>query len=719
MKTANDRISELELELASARARLGECEATLQALGDGEADALVVSGVNGEEIHRIFKVGGIADSLFNLVGNPSFIVDAANRIIQANDAGTAMFGPIPENAVFQEGVPLRPMGGRAGNRSGGEFSVDWLSASKPISGVDMAYQREDGEIRYFQIDAKPINDTGKTRMGGLISLTDITDRKRAEIQSAVRNGQLDYQLQLTKSITENVTEGLILMDQSCRVVMQNRASARLLGLGENTLIGRDFFEQVRFEADPDTALPLPNLTLWRSRASGTDSFRALLVQADGVRIPTHCFHSILDSGDGSILVITDIRMQIQAEKALVQSVEKQRQSQKMEAIGRLAGGIAHDFNNLLLAILGFTDLSMALTRDPKIQENLEEVKKAGNRAAVLTAQLLAYSRKQVIALKVRPVNSVVEECRRLLDRLIGENVRVDILLSGENLNANMDEAKIQQVLINVALNARDSMPGGGTLSISTMEMKLAKQELSGIVGELLKEGGEGPAPGRYAVIEVKDTGHGMSRETLDRLFEPFFTTKEFGKGSGLGLSTAYGIVRQMNGFIQVFSEVENGSVFKILLPLVEGAVHEKRPELKLAANSGAGETILVVEDEDVVRKMIVQLLTQNGYKVIEACNGVDALERLSSHTLRPNLIVTDVLMDKMGGIELAAKLNERFPEVNVLFISGYAAEIYEFPVSEMGESHFLAKPFPPAEFLKKIQFMLKMKRKAALKDSVA
>ncbi|MDB5051563.1 MAG: putative Histidine kinase [Fibrobacteres bacterium] len=699
---------ESDKALALALTRAAEDDSIPSAIVHHNADAQAASGLHGEDLRNIMKPGSIADSLFNLVDNPTFIVDSANRILQVNDSGKRLFGHLPENAPFHSEVFLRPIGVRSG--SSREFPADWLAGGVPMTGIDMSHQRQDGEIRYFQIDAKPILDAKMACTGGLISLTDITDRKRAEIQSTVRNGQLHYQLQLTKSITDNVSEGLILMDQQDRVILQNRASARLFGLPEGALIGKLFFDRIQFEPDPDVALPIPDFTVGRPLVSGKQSFRALLVQADGTRIPTHCFHSILATGDGSLLVISDIRVQIQAEKALVQSVQKQRQSQKMEAIGRLAGGIAHDFNNLLHAILGFTDLTLAMTQEPVILSNLTEVKKAGDRAVVLTSQLLAYSRKQVIALKTRPINDVVEECRKLLDRLIGENIRIEIDLSEKALKADMDEAKIQQVLINIALNARDSMQEGGTLGIRTLEVDLAKQDASGTVGELLKEGGEGPPPGRYAVIEVTDTGHGMSAETLDRLFEPFFTTKDFGKGSGLGLSTAFGIVRQMNGYIQVFSKVDKGSMFKILLPMAEGAVHEHKPIQKSAPNLGSGETILVVEDETVVRKLIVQILTQTGYRVIEACNGVDALEKVASYPPHLDLIVTDVLMDKMGGIELAVNLKKQYPDVNILFISGYAAETYEFPVSDFGESFFLAKPFYPGAFLKKIQSLLKMKR---------
>lgn len=255
------------------------------------------------------------------------------------------------------------------------------------------------------------------------------------------------------------------------------------------------------------------------------------------------------------------------------------------------------------------------------------------------------------------------------------------------------------------------MPEGGDISIRTCDAILEKPDDSDIVGEARNDGGEGPPSGRYAVIEVADKGQGMDSRTLDRLFEPFFTTKEFGKGSGLGLSTAYGIVRQMDGYIQVFTEVGKGSVFRILLPLVAGPLHEPAPAPRIQPEMGSGETLLVVEDESLVRKLVFQILSGCGYKVIEASNGCDALEKLGDPLPHLDLIVTDVMMDRMGGIELALNLNRLYPDVDVLFMSRYAAETYVFPQSDRGESYFLGKPFSPVDFLKKVQGMLAAKRR--------
>lgn len=252
------------------------------------------------------------------------------------------------------------------------------------------------------------------------------------------------------------------------------------------------------------------------------------------------------------------------------------------------------------------------------------------------------------------------------------------------------------------------MPKGGILTIRTRKCVLSNRDLTGIVGTLRREGEEGPPAAEYGSIEMADTGHGMDSGVIDRLFEPFFTTKEFGRGSGLGLSTAFGIVRQMGGYIQVFSEEGRGSMFRILLPLSAGAEpidSGKTGKQLLRKNLGAGKTVLLVEDEDMVRTLLKGILSQSGYQVIEAGNGEEALEKLGSADVHPDLVVTDVVMERMGGIELAARLRKLDPDSRILFISGYAADADELPRSSSGELCFLAKPFLADEFLNKVNAM--------------
>lgn len=713
-------IETMRSELNATRMRLREAETTLQSIHKAKVEALVGSGSGGEEIKEILQAGSLADTLFNLVAHPILIVDASNCILRINDAARRLAGDGRESMPFNSSLPLQNMDGKPfpAGKVGNALPEGWIQAGHHLTGRDVAFARPDGETRYFLLDAKPVHLLIEGFSGGIISLTDITDRKRAEILSAVRNEQLRYQFQMTKSITDNVNEALILMDEDNRVLFQNPAAFRILHLSNHEMIGKVFFDKVFFEPDPEA----PSGQTWQPGSESVlpemRNLRALFVEANGNKVPVNCFYSTFIDGKGlrgSVLVITDIRIQVMAERALLQSVEKQRHSQKIEAIGRLAGGIAHDFNNLLLAILGFTDLSMAKIDDPDVLSYLMEVKKAGEKAAILTSQLLAYSRKQILAPKVRPINAIVEEARKLLDLLIGDNVRMETDLTAEEILVSIDEAKIQQVLVNIIINARDSMPDGGSLLVRTSRLCLAKQDHTGIVGDLRKDGEEGPLAGEYGLIEVTDTGHGMGKEILDRLFEPFFTTKAFGKGSGLGLSTAFGIVRQMGGYIQVFSEERKGSVFKLLLPVARPVVGstDQVPTPADPPAEGTGETILLVEDAAMVRKLLRSILAEGKYRVIEAENGVDALEKLDAGKVHLDLVVTDVMMDKMGGVELADRLKGLYPDVNVLFMSGYAEDAHQFPESDNGESYFVAKPFHPQDFLKKVAALLDLRRKQA------
>jgi two-component system cell cycle sensor histidine kinase/response regulator CckA len=441
--------------------------------------------------------------------------------------------------------------------------------------------------------------------------------------------------------------------------------------------------------------------------------RGLLERRGGGWLPIQfAFHPLKGKFEkpGRILVISDVSELVSSEQALRQSIEKQQHSQRMEAIGRLAGGIAHDFNNLLLAILGFTELSLAQVREgTQVHENLKEVKRAGERAAALTSQLLAYSRKQVLDPKVRDLNDAVHDVLKMLGRLIGEHIRLEVDIGPELLPARFDQSKLQQVMVNMTLNARDAMPDGGALTLRTGLARIAKGDRSGMVREVTRENEDGIPPGDFVFMEIEDTGHGMAEEVLDHLFEPFFTTKEFGKGSGLGLSTAYGIVKQMGGHVQVYSAPGKGTRFRVLLPQAPHAhlIRDAAPAEKPPERAGAGERILLVEDEAVVRRLLAKILTEEGYQVIEAMDGEDALRCMPGPDEPPlSLVVTDIVMDRMGGIELAESLSRSHPRLDVLFISGYTEDAHKLPLEGPERPFFAAKPFRPADFLKQVRLIL-------------
>ncbi len=380
-----------------------------------------------------------------------------------------------------------------------------------------------------------------------------------------------------------------------------------------------------------------------------------------------------------------------------------RQAQKMEAVGRLAGGVAHDFNNLLTAILGSVELLLReLEPASPLRQDAAEIKKAGERAAALTRQLLAYSRRQVLNPEVLDLNRVVADMDRMLQRLIGEDV--DLLTRpAPDLDAvRADRGQIEQVLVNLVLNARDAMPQGGKLTIETANVELDP----GYV-----ETHEGARAGAYALLAVSDTGSGMDAETTAHLFEPFFTTKEVGKGTGLGLATVYGIVKQSEGYITAYSEPGHGTTFKIYLPraAAPGAASPTPPAPPAPqgkATARGSETILVVEDEEAVRSLSRRALEASGYTVLAAADGPDAVRLLERYRGPIHLVLTDVIMPGMNGRELAQRLVQRRPGLRVLYMSGYPGDaIVHRGALEPGTA-FLQKPFMPEDLARKVREVL-------------
>jgi two-component system cell cycle sensor histidine kinase/response regulator CckA len=378
--------------------------------------------------------------------------------------------------------------------------------------------------------------------------------------------------------------------------------------------------------------------------------------------------------------------------------EQFRQSQKLEAVGQLAGGVAHDFNNLLTVITGYSELSLrGLDKDTPLYSNLEEIKKAGESAATLTRQLLAFSRKQVLQPKVLQLNVIVNDVNKMLQRLIGEDIDLLTVLEPSLGQIKADPGQIEQVILNLAVNARDAMPQGGRLSIETTNVYLDEQYARRHTAI---------QPGHYVMLAVSDTGCGIDAEIQVRMFEPFFTTKEHGKGTGLGLSTVYGIVKQSDGNIWVYSEVGKGTTFKVYLPRVdEGAQEYKRSAETEKALQGT-ETILLAEDEDIVRKLARQVLEMYGYQVLEAANGDAALLICERYTEPIHLLITDVVMPEMSGRELAERWSQLCPEMRVLFMSGYTDDaIVHQGVLDAG-ANFIQKPFSPDALAGKVREVL-------------
>ncbi|MHB8836016.1 MAG: hybrid sensor histidine kinase/response regulator [Candidatus Methylomirabilia bacterium] len=398
------------------------------------------------------------------------------------------------------------------------------------------------------------------------------------------------------------------------------------------------------------------------------------------------------------IVLSDIneRVRLAEEKARLE--DQLRQSQKMEAIGRLAGGVAHDFNNITAIVLGYAEMLLGRLgpADPS-RKHVEQILAAGRRSAVLTRQLLAFGRRQTLLPEVLDLNALLRNLDTMLRRVIGEDVRLELKLAAQLGRVTADPGQLEQVVTNLVVNARDAMPGGGRLTLETADVEL---------DELSAPGREGVVPGRYVRLAITDTGCGLDKAALSRLFEPFYTTKERGKGTGLGLATAYGIVKQFGGYIWASSEPGVGTTFRIYLPWTDAQPRAKAPEAAGAALRGVGELILLVEDEAPLREMCATILSNLGYRVSAAANGPEALRLVQEQGIAPDLFLTDVIMPGMSGAQLAQRLGKDRPGLKVLYMSGYPDEaIAPHGILEPG-THFIQKPFTEGSLAAKVREVL-------------
>jgi PAS domain S-box-containing protein len=434
---------------------------------------------------------------------------------------------------------------------------------------------------------------------------------------------------------------------------------------------------------------------FESGNGGISQYR--LVARDGRILWVEARTTVVKNAEGRPVGMRGVMMDITAgketDRAKSQLEEELRQAQKIESIGRLAGGVAHDFNNLLTAINGYADLMLEdLADDHRWRGAVTEIRRAGERAADLTGQLLAFSRRQLLQPRVLDLNVLVTESTKMLTRLLGEDIEVITSLDPTLGHVTADAGQLHQIILNLAVNARDAMPRGGQLTIETQNVVLDEEQLHLSL-----------PPGAYVMLAVSDNGSGMDQETLSRIFDPFFTTKESTKGTGLGLSTVYGIVKQSGGTIFVYSEPGRGTTFKIYLPRSDKAVSATtEPRVEVDTLRGS-ETVLVVEDEEAVRKLIEQALRKYGYRVIEATNGAEALRVCENHDPPIRLMVTDVVMPGMSGRELAARVREQLPDLRVLYMSGYTDDTVIRHGLLDASMFFLQKPFTPSALARKVR----------------
>jgi signal transduction histidine kinase/CheY-like chemotaxis protein len=534
--------------------------------------------------------------------------------------------------------------------------------------------------RTYDVHLSPLLDWRGQLAGRVVVLRDITDHKRVE--EGLRKAEREKAL-----ILESISEIVTYQDRDLRIVWTNQAVDRTTSPTANGPVGQHCYEAWQQRDRPCEECPV-------EKALNTGQPHGDRVVAPDQRTWSVRAYPVRGAGDeivGAVEVALDITERENLERQFLQA-------QRMEAVGRLAGGVAHDFNNLLTAILGYTSLLLSESGlAESTRADLQEIQQAAHRAASLTRQLLAFGRKQILQPRTLDLNAVVSNLAKMIRRLVGEDIELITELDPALGSVRADPGQIEQLIMNLIVNARDAMPHGGKLVLKTANLELDKT---------CDHGQADIEPGSYVMLAVSDTGLGMDRETLSRVFEPFFTTKEGGKGTGLGLSTVYGIVRQHGGTIWPYSEPGQGSTFKICLPRVDQVVDPQEANAAFIELLRGTETILLAEDEDGVRALTRTALQRYGYTVLEARDGVEAISICQQHEGPVHLLLTDVVMPGMSGRELAESLSPFRPETKVLYMSGHTDDAIVRHGILDSSVPFLQKPFAVGVLIYKVREVL-------------
>lgn len=547
------------------------------------------------------------------------------------------------------------------------------------------------EHNFPQIDSKIMSIDAhrlysKPKKTGMILLTidDITDQKKIEKQQPIP--EIIY-----KEIFDSISEAICILDENGVFLNVNKYAEKMYQYPRECLIGKT----QEFVSTPDkNDLNAFTNAIRKAYAGELQWYEFWGLKKDGTVFPEE-----INLTQGEYVgkrVVVALARDISNRRVLE---EQLRQSQKMESIGELAGGAAHDFNNILTVINGYAQILMKkFARDDPVYESMKRVLEAGEKGARLTNQLLSFSRKQTINPEVLDLNEVIANIQNMLTRLISESIRLEAML-GEGIGAvKVDRGQLEQVIINIVINARDAMPNGGKLTLETKNVNFDQSYIKTHFG----------APtGKYVMLAISDTGIGMDKEIQEHIFEPFFTTKEKGTGTGLGLSIVYGIVKQSGGEITVYSEKGLGTSFSIYFPDVqEGIISEEKDVLSKSFDLSGTETILIVEDEDMVREMVSESLRPYGYHLIEARDGNDAMLRCKEYKKPIDIVLTDIVMPQMSGKELIVRLRELNPGVKVLFMSGYTDKtVVNYGILDL-HANFIHKPFSLVELIRKIREIL-------------
>ena len=640
----------------------------------------------------------LSSELLEALPDAIVAVNREGTIVQVNSQTLALFGYSRGELVGQKVEILVPESYRPQHHQHREKFAEIPKTRRMGADLDLYGRRRNGSQFPVEISLSPVST--EKGMFVLSAIRDISDRKRIAEELRRANEELhrrtaeqlgEYRSRLA-SIIDSSEDAIIGKGLDGIITSWNKGAERVYGYTPEEVVGK----HISILAPSDRPDEIPEILKKIARGESVEHYESVRVTKDGQPLNVSISVSPLRDAKGEVVgasaIARDITAQRKAEGQL-------HQSQKMEAIGRLAGGVAHDFNNILAIISACTEfLRDRIDRAAESSQYVENIQKSIERGSSLTRQLLTFSRSSVIRPRVLDLNERLKDVGKLLRPLMGDDVDILIVSKSPAAVVEADPGQLDQIVVNLAVNARDAMPHGGKFILETRSEK---------VDEAFAEQHQNMAPGKYVLLAVSDTGSGMDEATVARIFEPFFTTKEVGKGNGLGLATVYGIVKQSAGHILVYSELGHGTTFKIYLPSADHKIGlASKPEVETVSPKRQGTTILLVEDDEIMRRLTRQLLQEHGYTIVEADDGKSALEWVASHPEPIDLVLTDVVMRRMSGPELVERLNASHPNLKVVYMSGYTGElIAEREVLKRGVT-LLEKPFTRTALLNTIHATL-------------
>jgi PAS domain S-box-containing protein len=636
----------------------------------------------------------LSASILEAIPDAVFAINQQGVIIQVNSQTEGLFGYTRDELIGQSVEMLVPERQRAQHHQHRDSYYARPKIRRMGSGLDLYGRRRDGTEFPVEISLSPV----ATGNGAIVLsvIRDISDRKR--IEEELRRANEELERRKTRELRDSQNRLALIVNSSQDAIIGknldgiitqwNKGAEQIYGYTAAEIIGRN----VSVLCPPERPDEIPGILEKIRHGQRVEYFESVRITKDGRRLHMSISVSPIYDADGGIVGASAIGRNITAQKKIEDQL---RQSQKMEAVGRLAGGVAHDFNNLLGIVTACTEL-LRRRVDIESLEYIDNIREAANRGASLTRQLLAFGRRQPVQAQILDLNDRLREVSKLLKPLMGDDVEIVLPSRSTAAVVEADAGHLDQIVLNLAVNSRDAMPRGGKFIIETgvydLDEAFAREHSM--------------TPGRYVMLAVSDNGTGMDEATRSHIFEPFFTTKESGKGSGLGLATVYGIVKQSGGHIWVYSELSHGTTFKIYLPSAEhklGSGTEVQAEALPVRREGV--TLLLAEDDAIMRKLTRKMLEEHGYKVLEAGDGAAALTVISQNSTRIDLILTDVVMKGMNGPELVLRLMDSHPEMKVVYMSGYTGELVAHQGLQSGIP-LLEKPFTRASLLRTIDTAL-------------